>query len=93
MPERFSPANEANLNRRAYTPFGGGPRICIGNSFAMMEARLLLATVAQRYRLALAPGQHVEMNPLITLNPKGGLPMTVSVRQPAPAHTPKPEPA
>jgi cytochrome P450 len=91
MPERFSAENEANINRRAYTPFGGGPRVCIGNSFAMMEARLLLATVAQRYSLALAPGQRVEMNPMITLNPKGGLPMTVRVRQPT--YAPPLEPA
>jgi len=80
-PERFSPENEAKLNKRAYTPFGGGPRVCIGNSFAMMEARLLLATIAQRYRLSLAPGQTVKMNPMITLNPLGGLPMTVSLRE------------
>ncbi len=79
-PERFSPENEANINKRAYTPFGGGPRVCIGNSFAMMEARLLLATIAQRYQLRLAPGQTVEMNPMITLNPKGGMPMTIKRR-------------
>jgi len=84
MPERFSSENEAKLNKWAYTPFGGGPRVCIGNSFALMEARLLLATIAQRYRLSLAPGQTVEMNPMITLNPKGGLPMTVHAR----AHLP-----
>lgn len=81
-PERFSPENEANFNKRAYTPFGGGPRVCIGNSFAMMEARLLLATIAQRYRLSLAPGQTVAMNPMITLNPLGGLPMTLHAREP-----------
>jgi cytochrome P450 len=81
QPERFSPANEANFNKRAYTPFGGGPRVCIGNSFAVMEARLLLATIAQRYSLSLAPGQSVEMNPMITLNPKGGLPMTLHLRE------------
>lgn len=83
-PERFSPENEADFNKRAYTPFGGGPRVCIGNSFAMMEARLLLATIAQRYRLSLVPGQTVAMNPMITLNPLGGLPMTLHARQPQP---------
>jgi cytochrome P450 len=80
-PERFSPENEANFNKYAYIPFSAGPRVCIGNSFAMMEARLLLATIAQRYRLSLAPGQMVAMNPMITLNPKGGLPMIVHARE------------
>ncbi len=81
-PERFSPENEARIHKYAYIPFGGGPRICIGSSFAMMEARLLLATIASRYRLQLMPGQRVEMLPLITLNPKGGLPMTARARVP-----------
>lgn len=89
IPERFAPENEAQLPENAYLPFGGGPRICIGNSFAMMEAQLLLATIAQQYRLALAPGQPIEMQPMITLNPKGSLPMTLHRREsravPAPA--------
>src|SRR5581483_10103617 len=50
IPERFSKDREADIPRYAYLPFGAGPRICIGNMFAMMEARLVLATVAQRYR-------------------------------------------
>ncbi len=80
-PERFSPEAEANIPRYVYIPFGGGPRICIGNSFAMMEARLLLATIASRYHLALQPGQKIETQPLITLNPKNGLPMMLHVRE------------
>ncbi len=80
IPERFSPENEANSHRYAYVPFGGGPRVCIGNSFAMMEAQLLLATIAQRFTLHLAPNQVVKMLPAITLNPAGGLPMTVKAR-------------
>ncbi len=80
-PERFTPENEAKLPRYAYLPFGGGPRICVGNAFAMMEGRLILATIASRYRLTLNPGQTVQMQPLITLNPKGGLPMTIQVRE------------
>ncbi len=82
LPERFSEESEKQLPRYAYLPFGGGPRVCIGNSFAMMEARLLLATMAQRYRLRLAPGQIVGTDPLITLRPKGGLRMTVEDRKP-----------
>ncbi|MBZ0287035.1 MAG: cytochrome P450 [Anaerolineae bacterium] len=79
-PERFSPENDTSINKRAYIPFSSGPRVCIGNSFAMMEARLLLATIAQHYRLSLTPGQTVAMNPMITLNPLGGLPMTLHAR-------------
>jgi cytochrome P450 len=86
-PERFSPENEGRIPRFAYLPFGGGPRICIGNSFAMMEAQLILATIAQRYRLCLEPGQVVEKAASITLYPKHGLPMTLHQRQPV---TPQP---
>ncbi len=87
-PERFHTDNEAAINKRAYIPFGGGPRICIGNSFAMMEARLLLATIASQYTLALAPGQRVEALPRITLNPKNGIPMTLLRRTPQPTAEP-----
>lgn len=82
MPERFSPENEKHIPRYAYLPFGGGPRICIGNSFASMEARLLLATIAQRFQLRLKPGFQVEFDPLITLRPKHGLMMTLAERTP-----------
>lgn len=88
-PERFSPENEDALPRFGYLPFASGPRVCIGQAFAMMEAQLVLATVAQQYRLALAPGQQVRVAPLITLNPLGGLPMTVQRRQPV--KPPQPE--
>jgi cytochrome P450 len=87
-PERFAPENEDKLVKYAYMPFGAGPRVCIGNSFAMMEAQLLLATMAQKWQLALNPGQVVEFLPLITLNPKGGLPMTLHERHPV--YTPVP---
>jgi cytochrome P450 len=76
-PERFSqPRSEARPNF-AYLPFGGGPRICIGNGFAMSEAQLVVATVAQRYRLRLAPGHPVELHPLVTLRPRHGMRMTL----------------
>jgi cytochrome P450 len=77
-PERFTAERQAERPRYAYLPFGGGPRQCIGNNFAMTEAILLLATIAQRYRLELLPGQRVEMEPLITLRPRNGLPMRVA---------------
>lgn len=80
IPERFTPEQKAERPRYAYLPFGGGPRQCIGNNFAMTEAILLLATIAQKFRLTLQPGHQVEMEPLITLRPKGGLPMIVNTR-------------
>jgi cytochrome P450 len=80
-PERFANQAEKSWPRYAYFPFGGGPRICIGNSFALMEARLLLATIAGRYRLRLAPGQRVAPRPLVTLVPKYGLWMVVEARR------------
>jgi cytochrome P450 len=79
-PERFRPEKEKQMPRYAYIPFGGGPRICIGNAFAMMEAQLILATVAQRYRLSLVGEGAVELQPQITLSPKGGLEMQIAAR-------------
>ena len=76
-PERFTAERVAERPRFAYLPFGGGPRQCIGNNFAMTEAILLLATIMQRCRLALLPGHQVALQPLITLRPRGGMPMVV----------------
>jgi cytochrome P450 len=78
-PERFNPEREKELPRYAYIPFGAGPHVCIGNSFAMMEAQLLLATIAQRFRLALLQ-ETVQTEPLITLGVKDGLRMMVTER-------------
>lgn len=69
-PERFTPEQVTARPRYAYVPFGGGPRQCIGNVFAMTEAQLILATVAQQYRLELVPNQEVSPEPLITLRPQ-----------------------
>jgi len=79
-PERFSPAHAAARPRFAYIPFGAGPRICIGAAFAMEEAMLILAMIAQRYRLHLKPGFPVEPQGLITLRPRHGLRMTLERR-------------
>jgi cytochrome P450 len=76
-PERFTPECSASRPRYAYFPFGGGPRQCIGNEFALMEATLVLATVAQRYRLHLVPGHPVEPYPIFTLRPRQGVLMTL----------------
>ena len=76
-PERFTPERSAARPAYAYFPFGGEPRVCIGNSFAMIEAQLILATVAQRYQLRLLPGHRVELQMVVTLRPRSGLPMTI----------------
>jgi len=72
-PERFTAEARAARPRFAYFPFGGGGRQCIGESFAMMEATLALATLAQRWRPAVIPGQTIEIQPKITLRPKNGI--------------------
>jgi Cytochrome P450 len=72
-PDRWSEEAAAKLPRFAYFPFGGGPRVCIGAGFAMMEATLLLATIAQRFRMRLAPNQRVKPLASITLRPKNGI--------------------
>jgi len=80
-PERFSSENEKRLPKYAYIPFGGGPRICIGNSFAMMEAKLILATIAQRFQLILSAKQKIDLEPLVTLRPKDGIQMLLKQRE------------
>ena len=76
-PERFSPERSASHPRYAYFPFGGGPRQCIGKGMALVEAQLVLATLAHRCRLRLASDRPVEAQALAALRPRGGLPMTV----------------
>ena len=80
-PERFAPAWEERIPRYAYLPFGGGPRVCIGNGFAMMEARLILATVARRHKLSLEPGETLRPTQLVTLRPSGPVRMKVERRK------------
>ena len=77
-PDRFTPERAAGRPRYAYIPFIGGPRQCIGNNFAMIEAQLILAAVSQRYRLKMVPGHPVVPQPLITLRPQYGLKMTLA---------------
>jgi cytochrome P450 len=74
-PERFTSERSEGRPRFAYLPFGGGPRQCIGMGFAQIEAQMLLARIAQRFRLELVPGHRVELEPVVTLRPRGGLPM------------------
>lgn len=79
-PDRWTPEFRAALPPFAYFPFGGGPRRCIGESFAWMELVLVVATFAQRWRLDLVPGHRVEPQPLVTLRTKHGMRMTVARR-------------
>jgi cytochrome P450 len=83
-PEEFRPGRwddgVRRLHRFAYFPFGGGPRQCIGNTFAMIEAILVVAAIAQRFRMALVPGQTVIPAPYITLRPEPGIRVRVESR-------------
>lgn len=79
-PERWGEERIKSLPRFAYFPFGGGPRTCIGNTFAMMEMVLVLATIGQRFRLRLQTGAKVEIQPTFTLRPLGGIPGVVECR-------------
>jgi cytochrome P450 len=81
-PERFENDFQKTLPPYTYFPFGGGPRVCIGNHFALMEAVLVLACIAQQYNLKLAPDhQEIKPQPLITLRPKGGIRLIVEHRE------------
>jgi cytochrome P450 len=79
-PDRWSSSDAISRNKFTYFPFAGGMHRCIGEGFAIAEGVLVLATIAQRWRLRLAPGQRVEPEAVITLRPRGGLPMTLEAR-------------
>jgi cytochrome P450 len=76
-PDRFLAPASAQRPKLAYFPFAAGPRMCIGNAFAMMEMQLVLASIAQRYQLDLVPGFEAEMDPNVTLRPAEGIPTTL----------------
>jgi cytochrome P450 len=83
-PERWTPEAKETRPKFSYYPFGGGNRICIGEQFAWMEGVLVLATVAQRWRMRLLAGHQVELEPIVTLRPKhgplGAMPMVLERR-------------
>jgi cytochrome P450 len=83
-PERFSAGWEERIPRYAFLPFGGGPRVCIGNGFAMMETRLIVATVVQHCHLSLEPGQEIAPMQLVTVRPKHGIRMRLRHRVASP---------
>jgi cytochrome P450 len=80
-PERWAGDRAQRLPRFAYFPFGGGPRQCIGNGFALMEAVLILITLARRVRLSLVPGQEVRATPYVTLRPEPGIRVRLEARR------------
>ncbi len=80
QPERWTEERAAKIPKYAYFPFGGGPRACIGNYFAMMEIVLLLATIGQRFRLSKAGDHEVELYPAMSLRPRKGISLTVELR-------------
>lgn len=82
-PERWTDDFRRDLPKFAYFPFGGGPRICIGTTFAMIEMTLLLAHIAQHWSLTLEPGVTVTPQPLFTLQPDNGVPMLLRRREPS----------
>jgi cytochrome P450 len=90
-PELFRPerwAGQAERPRYAYFPFGGGQRLCIGNIFASVEGRLILATLAQQWSLTLVPDRPFELTPSITIRPKYDIQVTVRKRSNVPGEKP-----
>jgi cytochrome P450 len=87
-PERWEGDLAKRLHRFAYFPFGGGPRQCIGNNFALMEATLLLSTIAQRFRISIVSTHPVVPMPSITLRPRYGIRGVLHQRSCAPAGVP-----
>jgi enediyne biosynthesis protein E7 len=81
-PARFDPAQTGTAHRYAYIPFGAGPRACVGSHLGMLEATLVVAMVARRFRLLPAPGRQVKAEAMLSLRARGGLPMLVSDRAP-----------
>ena len=79
-PERFTTENKKQQTPFSFMPFGGGPRLCIGNSFALMEMQLVLAMMIKRYKIEVVPDQEIDFNPLITLRPRNGIKVKVHKR-------------
>ncbi len=72
-PDRFHPDHFTSVQKKAYFPFGGGPRLCIGNNFALMEMQLILAQMARRFDFKLQANQDIDLQPLVTLRARNGI--------------------
>ncbi|HEY2414074.1 MAG TPA: cytochrome P450 [Pirellulaceae bacterium] len=79
-PDRWADGLASRLPKYAYFPFGGGPRLCIGNTFALFEAPLILAMIARRFRLSLATSSEIRIQPAVTLRPRDPIPMRIQRR-------------
>jgi cytochrome P450 len=79
-PDRFAPGADPNRPRYAFFPFGGGPRLCIGNNFALMEAPALLSMILHNFKIKLADGYTVKVLPAATLRPRPGLHVHIKPR-------------
>jgi len=75
-PERFVKGSEKLRTPFTYLPFGGGPRVCIGNHYAMLQILMILSELIRKYDFQLIPGQTIEARPMVILRPKHGIRMT-----------------
>jgi cytochrome P450 len=79
-PDRFAPGAAKPDQRYAHFPFGGGPRMCVGADFAILEAKLILAAITRHFRVDLVPGHWVEPEATVTLYPQNGIEMVAHRR-------------
>jgi len=89
-PERWLSGETAGLHRFAYFPFGGGPRVCVGQHFALLELVLVVARVLQSVRFEIAPGEELALGPVVTLRPRGPVRLRVKPREGVARRVPPP---